>query len=381
MAKTCEDYRLALQFRGRRYKALGHSVREDETLQVRFRSRPGPRRAGRGNLVMTAAGVTVIDSGGPEAPRINVVHYHPSGRINFKQRDGTFATRIQGPPLQMLRAPICLAYLSPAFIDQLDLEDKKFDGADCLFDLDKFALKRIQIELHVGPKGAFDGPLERSFGVTQRIVYRDAGLYDVAYFVGEAAPIDETAMIGGVKLALTCLSGVVSEIEFDPTAIPALPDSVWSSPPAVYRQIRAFLETSFEVLRTRVGSPKGGYEIRVTLCNDGAVAGVNCHDKIDGVRCSFNWYETLSRSQVLAILGAATGGDGTIADVNEIDSRLCSGFSGTIFVRQRHSAGPQRVNALVFNANEPPADSRPYWRIPPSALKKPAEIINLVAAN
>jgi hypothetical protein len=379
MAQISEKYRLALQLRGQRYKALGHSICEDETLQVRIRSRARPRRAGR--FVITATGATVMDNGGPEAPRGNSIHYHPSGRVNVKQRDGTYARRIQGPPLQLLQAPICLAYLSPAFIDQLDLEDKRLDQADSLFDLDKFPLKRVQIELYVGPKGAFDGPLTWPFGLAQRIVYGDAGLYDVAYFIAEAAPIDETAVIGGVKLASTCLTGVANEINFDPIGIPVFPDSIWSSPPAVCRQIRAFLQNSAEILRAKAGSCKGGYEIRVTLCNDGAVAGVNWHDKIDGVRCSFNWYEALSRSQVLAILGAAAGGDGTITDVNEIDSRMCDGIPGTVFVRQRHGKGPLRVNALVFNASEAPANARPYWRIPRDALKRPTEIVNLIAAN
>src|SRR5205823_3350899 len=102
--QTQEDYRVAILSEGNRYKALGHSVAEDETLYVNFRSQLSPRKFFCGDLQMTSAGlVPVADTMAPQLSEVRSLHYHPSGRVNLKDSKGTNLKSFRSIPLQMLR--------------------------------------------------------------------------------------------------------------------------------------------------------------------------------------------------------------------------------------------------------------------------------------
>lgn len=381
MAKTYEDYRVSIEAAGRRYKLFGHSVREDETLQVRFRSHPKPRQLGVGDLVMTPKGASLVNQRFGAVPPARKIHYHPSGRINLKNNIGETIGSIDGPPLMMLRSPLLLATLSPASMDQLDVEDKKLDFADYVFKLDEVSVKRVQSEVWIGPRGSFDGEFQGRFGAVSRVVYRDAGLYHVAYEIGEAAHIDDDAEIDGIKLSNTCLTGGIHpDTKFDLSGVPNMAPAIWSSPPAVSRQIRAFLEKSIGKLRAKMGQMRGSYEISVSLCADGAIAGVKWHQDSDFARYSFNRAESLSRSAFLYFLGYRPTNTGDILDVAHVDKRLCGGVEETVFVRRGVISKNPSSYQLYFSASDAPCQQRPYWRIPPAALVAPDGIIELITS-
>jgi hypothetical protein len=262
-------------------------------------------------------------------------------------------------------------------MDQLELDERPASHGDCTFNLDDVHVERLQVQLSLGPKGAFRDEAVRPPWCLLRAVYDDAALYDVAYYIGQAPRIDESFAMNGVKFSSTCITYYLTEITGDRLkGIPDLPPEVWSSPPAIARQVRAFLEHHADEFRTRIGwRTGGGYEVRISLCTDGAVAAVDW-----GAACGYSFlrHENLSRAHVLGVLGWKEYEISKIRDVADFAPDLTGNIHRAVFVRVWPRNGFVH-NAIVFNAVDPPSNARPYWRIPPRALKNPGGIINLIA--
>jgi hypothetical protein len=108
------------------------------------------------------------------------------------------------------------------------------------------------------------------------VLYEDAMLYDVCYIVREAPQIDPFVEIEDIKLSSTCIRVYLTGLsEEELKLVPVLTDAAWSSGPALARQIRAYLEHCDEELRKRIGLPNGGRELRVSVCEDGAVGAID----------------------------------------------------------------------------------------------------------
>jgi hypothetical protein len=375
--KTNEEYRLTLVSKGRRYKAFSHAVREDETLQIRFSSHLRPQNVFTGELARGDNGLAPV--GGTDEPSLSAVkalHYHPSGQINLK-RDGTVEPikQFRTLPFQLLTSPTFLYGLSPSTLDQLTLDQKQTKPADAEISLDDLKLKRISVEVWVGPKGSFKNIQDQGPHAIARAVYEDATLYDVCYKVTEAPPIDSSVIVKGARLECTCIRWYLTGAPPESLkSVPDLPAEQWSSPPAVARQIRAFLEHSTEQLRQRIGALSGGRELRLSLCRTGAVASV---DWGNDFVWSFQRCENLTPEDILKVLGWRPDGMSKIKDVADIDAALTGGIREAVFVRAR-PRNSMLHNAIVFNAIDPPTGSRPYWRIPPAALIEPSKIIKLI---
>jgi hypothetical protein len=274
-----------------------------------------------------------------------------------------------------LIGPAFLCGLSPATLDQLTLDQKQTKPADVEISLDDLRLKRVLVEVWVGPKGSFKKMQDRGPHTIVRALYEDAALYDVCYKVTEAPPIDSSVIVKGVRLECTCIRWYLTGASPESLkSVPDLPPEQWSSPPAVARQIRAFLEHSTEQLRQRIGALSGGRELRLSLCRKGAVASV---DWGNDFAWSFQRCENLTRDDILKFLGWKPDGMSKIKDVADIDAALTGGIRGAVFVRAR-PRNSMLHNAIVFNAIDPPTGSRPYWRIPPAALIEPSKIIELI---
>src|ERR1700730_18275610 len=113
MAKlTRERYRLSISRNGGLFKALSHSVEEDESLFVMNRSPMRPRHIASGSPKLTEEGLTIVDLG--SGTLAHQVHYHPSGAILVKAPDNRTVRRLQAPPMLMLSAPFLMFHLSLA---------------------------------------------------------------------------------------------------------------------------------------------------------------------------------------------------------------------------------------------------------------------------
>jgi hypothetical protein len=376
MAKnTREVYRLPVLKDGRFHKALSHSVEEDESLFVMNRNNFRPRYIASGIPQLTPNGLRLADQTSTDM-RSHHVHYHPSGALIVKARDNRTVARIQAPPMPMLSAPFLMFHLSVARIDQLAVDKRKPCFGDHAIDLSKMNVGRLQIECWVGPKGAFNNPFQWAFGPAQRIVYNDAGFYDVAYFAGEGAPIDPSIEIDGIKLSDTCLTAAPTRNIIEPSSVPALTPEMWASPAAVARQLRACFETQTSQFCSRLGHSSGSYEIKISLCRDGLIASVDWNSTINMPRLSWVRSDSLSCENVLDVVRQTGSADSVnIVDVSEMNPLLCGQLAGTVFVRVRESSNKQ-TNALIFRGSELLPGR--YWRIPPRALERFSDIINLV---
>jgi hypothetical protein len=325
--KTAEEYRLTLISKGQRYKAFSHAVREDETLQIRFLSRLRPQNVFTGELTRGENGLVPVsgtDESGLSA--VKALHYHPSGQINLK-RDGTGEPikQFRTLPFQVLIGPAFLCGLSPATLDQLTPDQKQTKPADVEVSLDDLRPERVLVEVWVGPKGSFKNIQDRGPHAIVRVLYEDATLYDVCYKVTEAPPIDSSVIVKGVRLESTCIRWYLTGASPESLkSVPDLPPEQWSSPPALARQIRAFLEHSTEQLRQRIGTLSGGRELRLSLCRKGAVASV---DWGNDFVWSFQRCENLTPDDILKVLGWEPDGMSKIKDVADIDAALTGGIS------------------------------------------------------
>lgn len=377
MAKdTREVYRLPIMKDGRLYKALSHSVEEDESLFVMNRNPPRPRHILSGIPHLTQSGLRLIDQTSTDM-RSHHVHYHPSGALIVKSRDNKTVARIQASPMPMLSVPFLMFHLSVAQIDQLAIDKRQPTFGDHAIDLSAMNINRLQIECWVGPKGSFNGPFQWTFGPAQRIVYSDAGFYDVAYFAGEGAPIDPSIEIDGIRLRDTCLTATPTRNIVEPSTVPPLTPEMWASPAAVGRQLRACFEMQTAKFCARLGHTSGSYEIRISLCNDGVVAGVDWNPFINSAQLSWVRFESLSCQNVMEVVRQSASAESkNIVDVFDLSPSLCGGLAGTVFVRITEPSANKHHNALVFRGAE--LLSSRYWRIPPQALVNVSEVIDLI---
>lgn len=376
--QTFEDYRISITSNGRRYKAIGHSVREDESLYIQFRSKLRPRRIYCGGLEGTPQRITGLGPNRtPELSGVKSIHYHPSGIVNLKGSGGEQLKALRSFPFQFLREPLWICSSSPASLGQLEVDNKNVAFGDYPFDLDRYQLERLQIQVAVGPKGSFIDERMAPPGCLERAVYNDAGLYDVAYFIGAAPEIDPDVEIEGVKLAATCIQSYPTD--FTGAAldgIPNLPAAVWSTPPAISRQIRALLEDHVEYFVKHVGQASGAYKAAVFLCSDGAIAAVDWSTEAG---YSFTHEEHRTRRDILYTLGWRETGTSKLKDAANLGIRELGRHPRTVFVRTRPSKSFYH-NALVFDATDPPTGGRPYWRIPPAVLIDPRKLIDLIGS-
>src|SRR5207249_4813447 len=109
--KTQQLYRLSVRHNGRLYKALSHSVEEDESLFVMNRNPPRPRHVVSGIPILLESGLNL---GSPSSTdmRSHHVHYHPSGTLIVKARDNAMVARIQAPPMSMISKPFLIYFIS-----------------------------------------------------------------------------------------------------------------------------------------------------------------------------------------------------------------------------------------------------------------------------
>lgn len=372
---TREIYRLSVKKGDRIFKALSHSVEEDESLFVMNRNPPRPRHIITGIPRLGENGLG-LDNCTSTDTRSHHIHYHPSGIVIVKARDNRLVARIQAPPMPMLKNPFLVFYLSVARVEQLQLENRQPAFGDHVIDVSSMDASRLQIECWVGPKRSFDGPFQWNFGAAQRIVYGDAGFYDVAYFAGAGAPIDPSIEIDGVRLSETCLTGTPFTNIVEPSTLPTLSPESWASPGAVARQLRASLEKSVSRLAKKLEQTGGCYEIRVSLCSDGVVAAIDWNASRDAAGFSWQSFNELKCESILEILGCRElGGPSRAIDVFERNPSLVDGLADTVFVRTRKSSGSLH-NALVFRGSELLAGR--YWRIPPQIIKNINALIDLV---
>jgi len=379
MAKdTQEIYRLSVRHNGKLYKGLSHSVEEDESLFVMNRNPARPRHLASGTPILTKDGVS-LDRPTSIDERAHHVHYHPSGVVVVKARDGTILRRIQAPPMLMLSTPFLMFSMSVARIEQLSVDGRHAAFGDHVIEVSQLDIKRLQIDCFVGPKTSFDGSLLGTFGPLHRIVYSDAALYDVAYFAGEGAPIDPSIEIAGIKLRDTCLTGTQSCNIVEPSGLPSLTPEEWASAPAVGRQIRACLESCVPQFASRLGRTSGCYEIKISLCRDGVVAAVDWNSNAQTGQLSWLRFEGLVCDDVLRIVRQGPSNEENTADVFDLNPELCGGLRGTVFVRVRRPTKVDVHNALVLRGSELLA--KRYWRVVPCALKRIERVIELIHSS
>lgn len=249
---TTERYRISVRSRGRLYKALAHRVLEDETLSIELRSRPLKRHVLSGTLAISCGGLTIQPNSGGDNGRAHHVHYHPSGQLRIKEFDGTVIRKLSFPPIPVLHCPVPLLLLSVASVDQLDVENRTPGLADHIVDLDEMPVNRLQCAAWIGPKGSLKG-LSTLSTPAQKILYEDAGLYDVAYIVGEGTPVSG-ATLSGVLLKDTRITAVPAADVPPAKGIPNREPEYWASPVAVARQVRAVLEQQFEYAKERLAA-------------------------------------------------------------------------------------------------------------------------------
>jgi hypothetical protein len=376
---TREMYRLSVKSQGRLYKALSHSVEEDESLFVMNRSPPRPQHIATGIPLLTETGIRF---GSPQFTdsRAHHVHYHPSGALIVKAADNRTLTRVQAPPMPTLSGPFLMFHLSVAVIGQLAEEDNRARFADHVIDLSAMDIRRLQIECWVGPKAAFDAPFQWAHGPAQLIVYRDAAFYDVAYTAGEGAPIDPSIEFNGVKLKDTRITGALSANIVEPSTLPRMSPEAWASPGAVARQLRASLESCAPQLGHRLGHEEGFYEIRISFCNDGVIAAVGWNPHSRSPQFSFVRFEQLGWRDALAVVRQSPTEKSIGAlDVFDLNSELSGGLPSTVFVRSGTLIDGEFKNALIFRGSELRVGR--YWRIPPQSLKRMEEIIALIGTG
>ncbi|THJ25295.1 MAG: hypothetical protein CAF45_001970 [Nitrospira sp. CG24E] len=197
---TVERYRLSVKVGNRRYKLFAYQVLEDETLSIELRCQPRKQRVLSGRLEAQSGEITILPDVESKGDRAHHVHYHPSGLLRIKAFDGTLIRELSLPPLPLLHLALPLFLLSVATVDQLDTDDRPSRLGDHVVDLDCMPIQRLQCVVWIGPKGSF-GALSPISVPAQKIVYDDAGLYDVAYTVGEGIPVSASGSHKGVAIS------------------------------------------------------------------------------------------------------------------------------------------------------------------------------------
>ena len=291
-----------------------------------LRSPPRPTHIPIGKPVSTPTGITFDSPDLMEDTRAHHVHYHPSGVLIVKAFNNRTLNRVQAPPMLMLSTNFLLFHLSVATIEQLAPDRRRPGFGDHVIDLSAMAVHRLQIECHVGPKGAFDGPFQWPYGHAQLVVYRDAALYDVAYVAGEGAPIDSSVEHGGIKLKQTRITVVPTANIVEPSTLPNLSPEAWASPGAVARQLRTHLENCHVQLGQRLGHEAGNYEIKSSLCHDGVIVSVGWNTSSQTAQYSFTRCEHLGCEDVLGIVRQSRKeSDIGATDVFKLAPELCGG--------------------------------------------------------
>ena len=358
---TIERYKVSLVSEGVRYKLLAHQVAEDESLFVEFRSPPREKHIVGGTVISTEKGIRIEEVHDRKDSRAHHLHYHPSGKVNIKRQDNTVINRLQFPPLILLDGALPLFMVSIASIDQLEIDHKKKDIADVDYDLDEYPVDRLHAEVWIGKKGVFDS-MRPQLQPSIKVVYDDAALYDVAYFVGKSMPIDPDAIYGEVSLSNTRLIGVPSasfEFDIDPSH-KDIPE-YWSTPHAIARQFRAYLEHNQELVRKAVGGEKGHYEIKISFCPDGVLCSLDWHPLRTSPSYSMVTFDQLTIKQVI---NALSGKENELIDVYQIEPKIVNG-PNTVYVRR--SSKSNISNALVYVANDYLKGR--YFRILPENIK------------
>jgi hypothetical protein len=369
---TTERYRISVRSRGRLYKALAHQVLEDETLSIELRSRPLKRHVLSGTLAISSGELTIQPNSVGDGGGAHHVHYHPSGQLRIKAFNGTLIRELSFPPIPVLHCPVPLLLLSVASVDQLDVDNRTPGLGDHVVDLDEMPVNRLQCMAWVGPKGSLKGvgPLSTP---AQKILYEDAGLYDVAYIVGEGTPVSSATLSGSLLKDTRITAVPVADV---PTAkdIPNREPEYWASPAAVARQVRAALEQQFEYAKERLAAGgEGAWEVRMSLCKDGLVVALDWNYTWSCPGYSIaEWYQ-LSIIDVLGILCVGDG-EANVKDVYEIDPQLTDSQPKVCFVRLVASEREHSLhNAIVLLPAEHMRDR--YHRIPRIVARNLAAIL------
>jgi hypothetical protein len=369
---TSDRYRVSIQApSGVRYKALAHSVEEDESLFVVCRSRPRPRHIA--SLVMNPMGLQMSDSAHPV--HAHDLHYHPSGEIRIKDEAGKLIRTVQSRPLPMLAEPTQLFFHSAAQFSQFDEDKKKLELGDQVIVWGGVEGRRIHAETWVGPKGAFGPQFQWPHGWASRLVYEDAALYDVCHIVGEGPVIDESIKSGDIPIAHTVLTGTVN-FEAPPENAPDRPAEQWSTPHAMGRQVRALMEGRHEQLLAALGWPVGtSWLLKISVCKEGAVAGLDTQGPGNRNGYTSDDCLMLSREDVMRILMGDRSG---FVDLADVDPPSVGGERGAVFVRVDDTKpSPHLHNAIVLVADQ--HLDRRYWRIRPGAFGNPSGLLDVIA--
>lgn len=370
---TSERYKVNLVSGNTRYKLLAHQVVEDESLFVEFRSSSRLKHVVGGTVINSDKGLRVEEVHDRKDSRTHHLHYHPSGKVNIKRQDGTIINSLQFPPMILLDGALPLFIVSIASTDQLEIDYKKKDIADVDYNLDKSPVDRLHAEVWIGNKGVFDS-MHPQIQPSIKVVYDDAALYDVAFFVGESVPIDPDATYGQVALTDTRLIGVPSmSIEVDVNQSHKDIPEYWSTPPAIARQFRAFLEHNQEAVSKAVGGEKGHYEIKISYCTDGVLCSLDWHPLRTLPSYSMVTFEQLTIKQVITIL---SGKENELIDVYHLESTIVSGPE-TVYVRKSRKSNIS--NALVYVANDHLKGR--YFRILPENIKNIKRHLELVGVQ
>ncbi len=336
-------------------------------LQVRSKPRP------------TAIGTVVTGNGKTEVSDIRVdrraLSYHPSGRINIKSYNGKHQEVLTAPPLILLKQPIFLLAHSAAAIEQFDIDNSKIDFADHFIDLSGVQLQRIHSECLIGPKGAFKAEFVWKWGWAARLVYEDAALYDICYFVGEGPPIPDELQKGGVKINQPVLTGTLNQ-----TLLPSIDSNienvaptVWASPAAVARQLRALFENRYEQLRRSIGVENGSYHLKMTMASDGMVAAMEPRPNVQMPSAGWQTSLTLNVDTVLGVVRAANGTSGLL-DCCSTNPKLTDNVEGAVYISNRGDASCRYP--LVFAARQ--LLTNRYYRIDPNAIRNIDEVLEVV---
>lgn len=366
---TVEEYRLSVVANGVRRKLLRHSVEEDETLLVQVRSKPRP----------TAVGTVVSGHGKTEVSDVRVdrrgLSYHPSGRINIKSYNGKHQEVLTAPPFILIKQPIFLLSQSAAKIEQLDIDDSKTNFGDHCIDLSGVLLRRIHSECVIGPKGAFKGEFVWPWGWAARLVYEDAAFYDVCYFVGERPAPPDDLQKDGVKINQTVLTGTLNQTLLPPidSNLGSIAPTIWASPSAVARQLRALFEHRYERLRQAIGVENGSYHLKMTMASDGVVAAMEPRPDAEAPSAGWQTFLSLNVDTMLGTVRAANGAAG-LADCFSSDPTSTDNIEGAVYISNQ--GDPSCHYPLVFAARQ--LLKQRYYRIDPNAIRNVDTVLEMV---
>ncbi|WP_250486991.1 hypothetical protein [Caballeronia sp. GaOx3] len=323
-------------------------------------------------LVNSPEGISIAQSEPPsDENRAHCLHYHPSGQVNVKNFGNARVRTLSFPPMVALRRPLFLMGMRVATVNQLNEDRKSTDFADFDFDLDAHQVSRPHAQIWIGPKGSFDEDDAGPFPHKVKLVYRDAAMYDVAYFLGDSLSIASDAIYDGHKLSDMLIS--FSPSSDLPSEVPLPQVSIlehWSTPHAIARQLRAHIEQLQAVVERTIGDARGQSEIRISLCKDGAICSLDWNHNFTHPGFSCEVFDFLTIRDVLAVLSGPTN---VLKDVYSLDSDIVS-KACSVFVRTKPKSN--LANAVVFVADD--LLVKRYYRIPPENVKNLEKYLRLV---